>query len=623
MNAGELVSAWLEAHGPTLALGATVVLAVGTLAMRLHRAPTHRRRLGLLAALATAVNLLLAAVPLPRAFPAAAPRPVDAVELAPLPAAVRADAIERTLMQLDASRPAERAPATLVRAVPGDAASPPAWPWQRLLVLAYVGGVVLFLLRLLAGAIRLRLLLASCTDVAPATLHVPLPQRTRLLAAPRDVRPFCAGTLRPVIVLPRALLAPERRAEAIAVIRHEAAHVRNGDPFAQAVLALLAIPLFWHPLLWWLVRDVRFHGELLADDAAAGAARAAYARALLDLAERAQPELRAAGTVAVFHRPSEFFRRIQMLLQREGSLSTSISLRRTASQSFAALALVVASSGLFGVNATAQESAATREAELRNTIEALRADLAILRAQLESMQAERSPVSDPLTAPVPAFPVSPYGSAPTKKEVAVDDYYSYLRRRGAVATEPAPQAVGSDGQVRVGDELFQYSLRKTPPPGSTPQPPVPGAYQDEMPALPGEPNLPVASSPFFSPTNPAPAGGGADSRTTTATADLASRYVDLLGELELAEATVEDSKRLHTAGLMPPTDARRAEINVRTLKRKLAMVDKLLTGEIAATEADIAWLAAEQERVAPHERGRVQAQLQRATMRLDAMRSVR
>ncbi len=625
MNA-EVVTAWLPAHGPTLALGATLVLAAGTLAMRLHRAPVQRRRLGLLTAFATAAYLLLAAVPLPRVFPDAPAVIADRASFAPLPAAARAHAIEQALMQLDASAPAERAPATLVPAVPGAAPSPTAWPWQRVLVVAYVGGAVLFLLRMFAGAIRLRLLLASCADVALP--HLSLPKRTRLLASPRDVRPFCAGALRPVIVVPRALLAPERRAEALAVIRHEAAHVRNGDAFAQTVLALLAIPLFWHPLLWWLARDVRFHGELLADDAAAGAARTAYARALLDLAEHAQPGLRVAGTVAVFHRPSEFFRRIQMLLQREGSLTTSISFCRTASHSLAALALVAASAGLFGVRANAQEPRPSREAELRNTIETLRADLAALREQLTLLKKERG---NPALLDVTYGELMPDGRfqplpQPTLVEGTsvelydVQGHYRGLPPGAAPTPAPSPQA----GEVRIGDESYGYESRRAPgartPPPALPPGPGPGG---------GAPNAfgprvgggePPAATPYPDPLL-APHGG--DNHAAAATADLASRYLDLHAELELAETAAEESKRLVAAGLAPQHEGKRAAVNLRTLQRKLALVDKLLNGEIAATEAEVAWLAAEHDRVAPHERGRVQAQLQRATMRLEAMRSVR
>ncbi|MCA8954063.1 MAG: hypothetical protein KDE27_31435, partial [Planctomycetes bacterium] len=53
-------------HGPTLFLGCTIVLAAGLLAARAQRTAAARRRLGIWTALASALYLAVAIVPLPR-----------------------------------------------------------------------------------------------------------------------------------------------------------------------------------------------------------------------------------------------------------------------------------------------------------------------------------------------------------------------------------------------------------------------------------------------------------------------------------------------------------------------------------------------------------------------------
>jgi hypothetical protein len=215
-------------------------------------------------------------------------------------------------------------------------------------------------------------------------------------------------------------------------------------------------------------------------------------------------------------------------------------------------------------------------------------------------------------------PVQPDGSV----------YYSTSRPGHATpppqppGQPPTPPPAQAGGTLMIAGDPYRYAPSPAPdlptPPPASPYP-TPGT---EPPVADFNGFDPMSQPGLPSPFGQSPAGG-ADSRTTTATADLASRYLDLQADVEIAETTVEEQKRLAGAGLAPQGDSRRAEIKLRTLKRKLAVVEKLLNGEIVATEAEMAWLAGEQERVAPQERGRIQAQIQRATMRLEAMRSVR
>lgn len=637
----------LVEHGGALLTGVSLVLLAGCLAMQGCRHAAERRRLGLLTALASGAFLLVAVVPLPRwqwdEAPSAPPvQPTAAPDL-PLPAepidpTVR---IATLLTAIDALVPAADAPA------PAPSVVVPAAPmrsWARLAAFAYLGLGTLLLLRTALGALRLRWLLRSTrTGSQELASAAGLPPGARLCITDRPLRPFCAGIRRPVVVLPSDLLAPARRAQALAVLRHEAAHLRARDPLAQLLLALLAAPLGLHPLFWWLCRDVRFQSELLADDAAAGVAGAgAYARSLLELAEGTNPAFAAAGTVPVFHRPSEFFRRIQMLLQRQGRLSPAPSRARRALHTFAACTFVAAAGCLFGVPLAAQDPTPA-PAELRDQNQRLRAELDSLRAELQELRASLDQRSrptierllqekreagarDPATETQPVPPddlptITPDGRLSLPSTNATEDVAAVARSLKA-ALERRREAAA------------KASLPATQDPTTQGQDPTPAP----APAPAGVPvlrDLPLLGRMFVDTDNDglpdqsvqqdvAPSADRTTAGTSAeATADLATRCLDLQAELELAEAHATNVEQLAAAGRVSTVEARKATVNLNTLRRKQAIVQRLIRGEIEATQSELQWLARKQKEADKTERLRLDMQVQRATTRLEVLRSVK
>jgi beta-lactamase regulating signal transducer with metallopeptidase domain len=97
--------------------------------------------------------------------------------------------------------------------------------------------------------------------------------------------PLTAGVLRPVILVPRRMLAAsaiERRA----VLAHELAHVARADCLVLLAGAL-ARAIYWiSPLSWWALRRLRAHAEDAADDAVlrTGVLSSSYAAQLLAIA---------------------------------------------------------------------------------------------------------------------------------------------------------------------------------------------------------------------------------------------------------------------------------------------------------------------------------------------------
>jgi hypothetical protein len=139
----------------------------------------------------------------------------------------------------------------------------------------YVAGAGLLLLRLALG---LRCARAIRLGAVPA--------RGRL-THPACVTPITVGVVAPAVILPADWVGWDE-AELSAVLAHEEEHVRRRDPLVGAV-ALLNRAIFWfHPLAWWLPREISRLSEQACDAAviARGHDREVYGACLLRFARR-------------------------------------------------------------------------------------------------------------------------------------------------------------------------------------------------------------------------------------------------------------------------------------------------------------------------------------------------
>lgn len=289
-------------------------------------------------------------------------------------------------------------------AAPDPAApSPPAEPgWlarhgAELLAGLFLAGAALGLAWLLLGWLRLRRVLAASIPAPPSLL----PLLDDLGGGGLELRlidgrigPFCVGVRRPVIVLPARLALDGDRRTLAHVLAHEIAHARQGDGLGR-LLCALALPAFWcHPLYWWLRRDLRLSAELLADERAARLSGPRhYARDLLSLASTDLATGRVPiGAPSIFGTPSEFTRRIDMLLRRHGPLATHLSRSRQALHGLAAVAVTAGALLCFGATPLSAQDAGHVEADR------LRADNAALRAELDDMRQMVEMLANELTA---------------------------------------------------------------------------------------------------------------------------------------------------------------------------------------------------------------------------------
>jgi beta-lactamase regulating signal transducer with metallopeptidase domain len=97
--------------------------------------------------------------------------------------------------------------------------------------------------------------------------------------------PMTLGVLKPIILIPAAMLTSLSPAHLEAIIAHEMAHVRRLDFLVNLLQAVLEAMLFYHPAVWWVSRQVRQEREFCCDDVAAAVCgnRVTYARALTEL----------------------------------------------------------------------------------------------------------------------------------------------------------------------------------------------------------------------------------------------------------------------------------------------------------------------------------------------------
>jgi hypothetical protein len=88
----------------------------------------------------------------------------------------------------------------------------------------------------------------------------------QLLVSDELVMPFAFGVRKPTVLIPSAVLAADQRDNLVLVLAHELNHLRRRDT-AVGVLQLLIQGIWWfHPLVWWLNREVRRYREHCCDE---------------------------------------------------------------------------------------------------------------------------------------------------------------------------------------------------------------------------------------------------------------------------------------------------------------------------------------------------------------------
>ncbi len=105
---------------------------------------------------------------------------------------------------------------------------------------------------------------------------------SRVFISPTVLQAMAVGYLRPMVLLPAAMLMQMQPEMLEAVIAHELAHIRRFDLWVNLAQRVTETLLFYHPAVWWLSNCLRRERELCCDELAVKATgeRITYASTL-------------------------------------------------------------------------------------------------------------------------------------------------------------------------------------------------------------------------------------------------------------------------------------------------------------------------------------------------------
>ncbi|WP_442508631.1 SUMF1/EgtB/PvdO family nonheme iron enzyme [Novipirellula sp. SH528] len=241
------------------------------------------------------------------------------------------------------------------------------------LLIAYALGVALMLARFgmsIVGSSRLRRTLQPIIDsklrniIVEQSLGLGLKRIPVVALCQRVSVPMVVGIMKPMILLPPALLCGLDPNQLAAILSHEMAHIRRYDLLVNLLQRIVEALLFFHPVTWWISRRIRIERENCCDEiAAAYTGRLPYVGALLQVAEFCiGSHRRDRETLATLSadggNPTDFGYRIRRLIGAEETTRIGVT-RRGFAAGLAMVSLLLVSLAAWGQNQTAEKKAET------------------------------------------------------------------------------------------------------------------------------------------------------------------------------------------------------------------------------------------------------------------------
>ena len=181
------------------------------------------------------------------------------------------------------------------------------WINQQLPILVnfWFFGALLFLFRLFNSLTELRMLRKA--ESVPFDFQVEktfyrlvgklgLSSNISLRVTESGISPITFGYLKPIVLIPAALVFHLSPAQLEAIIAHELAHVKRNDYLINLIQSGLEVLFFYHPSYWWMAQTIKELRENAADDLAVQAGisprELAFSLAeVLNFAQQNPPEL--------------------------------------------------------------------------------------------------------------------------------------------------------------------------------------------------------------------------------------------------------------------------------------------------------------------------------------------
>ena len=221
----------------------------------------------------------------------------------------------------------------------------PALSLVEVLVWIVLVGVVMRLAWFGTGLLKLRALRRTAYVAGPAGEHDDLQQtigtRAQLRYSDRVTQPVTFGLVRPLVLLPSALLNYDEDVRR-AVVVHELLHVRRRDWAWVLGEELMRAVCWFHPAIWWLISRVQLAREEVVDELAVlvTGRRRTYVEALLAFADQTP-----LAPAPAFARRRHLFRRM-LLISKEADMSP-----KQIVASCAVMAVIVAGGGWYAARA--------------------------------------------------------------------------------------------------------------------------------------------------------------------------------------------------------------------------------------------------------------------------------
>jgi beta-lactamase regulating signal transducer with metallopeptidase domain len=188
-----------------------------------------------------------------------------------------------------------------------------------LLALAWAAGVLILGIRQLTGWLGVQSIRRTATPISDDRVlaifaelidRIGIRQFVCLAQSSVIQVPTMIGWIRPMVLLPVAVLTGLSPQQLRGLLAHELAHVRRYDYLANLLQAAIETLMFYHPAAWWIGRRIRQEREHCCDDVAAKLSdRAVFAKALAGM-----EHLRQTSAPAVSVRGGDLLSRIRRLL---------------------------------------------------------------------------------------------------------------------------------------------------------------------------------------------------------------------------------------------------------------------------------------------------------------------
>jgi Ca-activated chloride channel family protein len=202
----------------------------------------------------------------------------------------------------------------------------------RWILTAWASLSALMLLRLLAGCVLLERQ-KSGAIAAPEGVTRRIeeslakrgtPRRAAVLGSATVGTPMLAGLRRPAILIPQRLFSELTEEELTQIGLHEAAHLARRDDYALLVARVIEAILPFHPVVWWIARQIDLERELACDDfvlESIGVPRS-YAACLLRVVELCSGARASWAATGVVGNRSQLTKRVDRLLDRNRGADT-------------------------------------------------------------------------------------------------------------------------------------------------------------------------------------------------------------------------------------------------------------------------------------------------------------